>query len=99
MLLAGAAIDPEVALSKQFCLMFQRTLQVSSTMGVFEAVNDSAGRRVSHLKATAKSNTNTPPQLPEANESSDCIKAAFTFLIVQAVMNTIFRIQLFSLFM
>lgn len=70
MLLACAAIAPEVheaVLSKRF----RKRVQVSSTMGVFEAVNDTAGRRVSHLKATAKSNTNTPPQLPEANESSD----------------------------
>lgn len=66
-------------------------------MGVFEAASDTAGGRVSHFEATAKSNTNTPPQLPEANENSDWIKAAFTFFIVQAVMNTIFRIQLFSL--
>lgn len=65
-------------------------------MGVFEAVSDTAGR-VSHFKATAKSNANIPLQLPEANESSDWIKGAFTFLIVQAVMNTIFKTQLFSL--
>lgn len=40
-------------------------------MGVFEAASDTAGGRVSHFEATAKSNTNTPPQLPEANENSE----------------------------
>lgn len=72
MLLACAAIASEVhevVLSKWFCVMFQRT--VSSTMGLFEAASDTAGGRVSHFEATAKSNTNTPPQLPEANENSD----------------------------
>lgn len=73
MLLACAAIVPEVheaVLSKQFCVMFQRTCP-SLQYIVFEAVNDTAGKRVSHFKAAAKSNTNNPPQLPEANESSD----------------------------